>query len=116
MSCQGCDLIWGFSFRFIQVVGRTQFLVAVGLKSPCSCWLFSKKCPQQLEVTLRSLTRISLHMQLMDAAGMDVCSFKASREHSFMLQISLASLEDCLIRSGSPRVIFLLMKSKSTDE
>lgn len=55
----------GFSFKLIQVVGRTQLLVVVGLMSLFSCLFIPRDCSQQLETTtLRSLACIAFHRQL----------------------------------------------------
>lgn len=60
---QGCDQVGLHShleaelgkncFRGAQVVGRIHLLVAVGLRTPASCW----RLPQRLETTHSSLPR-----------------------------------------------------------
>lgn len=56
MCWPSCILIWssGHLTKLIQVVGRVQFLVVVGLRSLLSCWLLARTCSQLLEATLSS--------------------------------------------------------------
>lgn len=79
---------------------QKRFPVALGLRSPFSCWLLAGGCSQLLEAVVRSLPAGPLHKCSHNA---DICSFKATGESESLSSGRSQSLsKNHLIRLDPP--------------